>query len=62
MIPLAEEKPLLTTDEVAEILNISRSSVYRMINTDLLPTVSVGGNRSWRIRTADLRKFAGLEA
>ena len=55
MIPLAEEKPLLTPDEVGEILGISRSSVYRMIHADQLPTVAIGGN-SWRIRTADLRK------
>lgn len=61
MIPLTEEKPLLTPDEVGEILGISRSSVYRMIHAAQLPTVAIGGN-SLRIRTADLRKFAGLEA
>ena len=61
MIPPTEEKPLLTLDEVGEILGISRSSVYRMIHAAQLPTVAIGGN-SLRIRTADLRKFAGLEA
>ena len=60
MIPVAEEKPLLNLKEVAEILEVSLGTIYRMVNNDQLPTVKVGGKKSTRVRTADLREFLGL--
>ena len=62
MIPKAEDKPLLNVKEVAQIFGVSLATVYRMIHNGQLETVMVGGKKSTRIRTADLRKFAGLEA
>ena len=62
MIPKTEDKPLLRVKEVAQIFDVSLATVYRMIHNGQLETVMVGGKKSTRIRTADLRKFAGLEA
>ncbi|MBT5947475.1 MAG: helix-turn-helix domain-containing protein, partial [Nitrospinaceae bacterium] len=48
--------------EVAEILDISLSSVYRMIRNKELPVIRLGGRKSTRIVTAELRRqVLGLE-
>jgi len=62
MIPKTEEKPLLRVKEVAQIFDVSLATVYRMINRGDLPTVTLTGKKSTRVRTADLRKLMGLEA
>lgn len=43
---------LLTPEEVAEHLRISRQTVYRHLRKGLLPGIKVG--EQWRIRKADL--------
>ena len=48
------EKLLKATD-VAEILNISRSMSYRMIQTGLIRSVNIGSAR--RVRPTDLVDF-----
>jgi len=55
-----ETNPLLRPTEVAQVLGVSLSSVYKLTRTGVLPTVTVGGRKSMRIRTADLRTFLGL--
>ncbi|MCP4225061.1 MAG: helix-turn-helix domain-containing protein [Actinomycetia bacterium] len=57
-LPDPHDKPLLTVDEVAEILNISRSTVYRRIKDGTLPSIGLGGAR---IPTAQLYRLLGLE-
>jgi len=47
--------------EVAELLGVSLSNVYRMIRDGTLPVVYLGGKKSTRVRTADLRAFLGLD-
>ena len=42
--------PLLTVDEVATALRVSRMTVYRMIHDDRLPAVRVG--RTFRVSRA----------
>ena len=59
-IPLAEDKPLLRPDEVAEVLGCSVANVYRLIRRGALPKSPLGGNKSTRILTADLRRLVGL--
>jgi len=60
--PNPNEKPLLRPTEVAEILDISLSSVYRMIRNKELPVIQLGGRKSTRIVTAELRRqVLGLE-
>ena len=60
-IPTAEVRPLLTPSETAEALGISTSNVYRMIRADELPTIQLGGRKSTRIITAQLRSLLGLD-
>ena len=37
-------KPLLTPEELATILNVSKSSVYRMVKDELIPFYHVRGH------------------
>ncbi len=57
--PLA--KPLLKVADVAAILDISESSVRKMIANAQLPIVHVGGLKSTRVRTADLLAYLGVD-
>ena len=54
--------PLLKIREVAEILKVSKSNVYKMIRSGALPAVPFGGGKSTRVLTADLRRFLHLDA
>ena len=46
---------LLRAEEVAKILNISRSFAYKLMSTKKLSTVQIG--RSIRVRISDLNIF-----
>ena len=59
-MPDPRERPFLTTAEAAEVLGVSVSSVYRMINEGELPVVRLGGPRSTRIVTAELLRSVML--
>lgn len=41
-VRLNVERDILTIDEMGEILGISRSQVYNMVNRDQIPYVRVG--------------------
>ena len=56
-----EANPLLRPTDVAEVLGVSLSSVYKLTRNGVLPTVTVGGRKSTRTRTADLGAFLGLD-
>ena len=61
-LPDPRERPFLTAAEVAPLLGVSRSNVYRMIKAGQLPTIQLGGLRSTRIVTAELlRSVMALE-
>lgn len=47
---------LLTAREVQDILNIDRSTVYRMAESGRLPGIRIG--RQWRFPSADIRSIA----
>jgi len=51
------EKLLYRVTEAAEMLGLSRSKVYVLIQTGVLPSVRVDGSR--RIRADDLRVYVG---
>lgn len=53
-IPLPLNK-LLTGEEVAEILNVSRSFAYRLMRRGDIPTIRMG--RAVRVRIEDLELF-----
>ena len=61
-VPTAEEQPLMTVAELAEVLDISTSNIYRMVRAGELPTIQLGGRKSTRIITAQLRTLLGLDA
>lgn len=46
---------LMTTDDLAEYLAISRHSVYRLIKSGVIPTVRVG--HRIRFRPVDVEEF-----
>ncbi len=47
---------LLRTDDVCTVLNLSKSTVTRLVSLRLLPSVKVGGSRRFFYR--DLEQFA----
>jgi excisionase family DNA binding protein len=49
---------LLKADEVAELLSVSRSFAYALMQSGQLPTVHLG--RSVRVRPEDLEEFIQL--
>ena len=50
-----ENERFLKANEVARILNISRSLVYNLIQTGKIPHIRI--NQSVRVRQDDLNKF-----
>ena len=46
---------LMSIDEVADVCGIHRASVYRLMDTQLLPYVYVGTRR--RVRHSDLMRY-----
>jgi excisionase family DNA binding protein len=54
--PRTEQVPLLTVDDVARILRLSKEAVYRMTWQGVLPTVRLGPG-SVRIDPRDLEEF-----
>ena len=47
-------EPLLTVDDVAKLLRISRASVYNLVRTGDLKTVRIGNLRKTRFRKRDI--------
>ena len=52
---LPDSKKLLTAKEVADVLQVSRSMAYRMMQRGELPTIRVGS--AVRVRGNDLEEF-----
>lgn len=51
----SKQTPLLTANDVAEILRIGKSTVYLLLQRGDLPSVHIG--RAVRIRPVDLEHF-----
>lgn len=49
---------LLNAEEVAELLSVSRSFAYALMQTGQIPTIHLG--RSVRVRPEDLEEFIQL--
>jgi len=54
---MRETPLLLTIEQTAELLNLSRTSIYRLINDGRLPIVKIG--RSVRIRRSTVEEIVG---
>lgn len=48
---------LYTVEEVAEILRVSRNTVYRLIKDRQLPMFRINETGNWRISAARLKEF-----
>lgn len=48
---------ILTVQEIAEYLKVSRTTVWRWCNEGQLPAFKIG--RSWRIHRTELEKIVG---
>jgi excisionase family DNA binding protein len=57
-LPDPHDRPTLTCDEVAGILGVGRSTVYRAVKSGDLPAITLG--RTVRIPTAPLVRLLGL--
>ena len=51
---------LLKADEVAELLSVSRSYVYKLMREGMIPSVPIG--RAVRVRARDLMEFIDEKA
>ena len=49
---------LLTGEEIAKILHVSRAYAYQLMRRRIIPTVKIG--RSVRVRPADLEEFIAM--
>ena len=49
------EARLLTVNEVADLLRVSRMTVYRLIKTGDMPAIRVG--RNYRLREEDVHRY-----
>ena len=56
---MTDEKRAFSVDEVAEMLDIGRTAVYRLIKSDELGSQKIGGSR--RIFLSDLEDYLGEE-
>ena len=54
-LELPEIEKLLRGNEVARLLNISRSRAYNLMQTGVIPTVHIGKSR--RVRPKDLEAY-----
>jgi len=62
-LPLAEDKPLMTVDELLEanVLPLGRSAIYASAKAGQIPAARYVGRRLM-FSVAELRRFAGLDA
>ncbi|HBV89289.1 helix-turn-helix domain-containing protein [Desulfosporosinus sp.] len=52
---MAEDKEIMTLRQVAEYLQISEVTTYRLVQDGKIPAFKVG--RSWRVKKEDLNEF-----
>jgi excisionase family DNA binding protein len=53
MVSHAAQRFLLTVEETARYLSLSRMSVYRLIQAGALPSVKIGGSRRVSVRALE---------
>jgi len=54
-----EEHDIMTLSEVSEYLRVSPTTVYRLVNTGILPGFKLG--KDWRFNKAQIRQFVKQE-
>jgi excisionase family DNA binding protein len=59
-VPDPVEQPVMTVDEVAELLSISRASAYEGVKTGEIPSIRIG--RRIVVPTAAVRRMLRLDS
>jgi excisionase family DNA binding protein len=57
----AIKSEIMTVAEVMKMLRVSRSTIYKLLNSGQLKSFSPGGTRCRRIRRADLESYIESE-
>lgn len=52
---MTENLKLYTIDEVANILKVTRRTIYNYVKAGIIPAAKIG--KHWRIKAIDLEKF-----
>ena len=60
-LPDPHDTPLLTVEEAAEVLGISRSTAYRRVDDGTLPVLRLG-DRTTRVVTGELLRLLAIDA
>ena len=56
-MPTNDNASFLTVAEVAELMRVSKMTVYRLIHSEELPAVQVG--RNFRVRESAVNEYLG---
>jgi excisionase family DNA binding protein len=56
-----EEDPIMTADEVAELLHIHPTTVYRLVKQGRIPAFRVGGDYRFNRETIDRWRLYGAQ-
>jgi len=59
MLPLPQDKPTLTVQEVAKFLNVGRDKAYELVKAGVIPSISVG--RRFLVPTASFWNFLNIQ-
>ena len=52
---------ILTPRDLMEMLNLSKTTVYAMLNNHIIPAYRVGCGKKWRINKCDLEEYLRFE-
>jgi len=61
-IPLPDEQPLLDFHQVPVMLGIGRTLAYHLARDGQFPIEVIYLGRNMKVRTADVRRYLGLDA
>lgn len=52
---------ILTPRDLMEMLNLSKNTVYDMLNNRIIPAYRIGCGKKWRINKCDLEEYIRSE-
>ena len=58
---LTDYPEILKPKDLIKILNLSKNTIYDMLNNKIIPAYRVGNNKLWRINKSDLEDYISSE-